>query len=75
MSLYWAPPRATSRYASGGVETVSSGGVVSGNPIAGTGISGGTVDVLSGGAFEFAAVSSGGILNVSSGGAVYYIRV
>ena len=34
---------------SGGVETVSSGGVVSGQHGAGTAISGGTVNVLSGG--------------------------
>ena len=52
---------------SGGVETVSSGGVVSGSAGAGTAISG-TVNVLSGGKFSFADVDRGGHLNVSKGG-------
>ena len=47
----------------GGVETVSSGGVVSGQPGSGTLISG-TVNVLSGGTFTFGLLSNGGKLNV-----------
>ena len=53
----------------GGVENVSSGGVISGAPNSGTGISGGTVNVLSGGSAVFLGVSSGGTLNVSAGAA------
>ena len=59
----------------GGVETVSSGGVVSGLAGSGTAISGGTVNVLSGGAFTFADVDSGGHLNVSKGGIAHDITV
>jgi autotransporter passenger strand-loop-strand repeat protein len=52
----------------GGVETVSSGGVVSGASVTDTTLSGGTVDVLSGGKLTFATVLSGGDLIVSNGG-------
>jgi autotransporter passenger strand-loop-strand repeat protein len=47
---------------------VSSGGVVGGATVSRTIISGGEVDVLSGGRLGFASVFSGGVLNVSSGG-------
>jgi autotransporter passenger strand-loop-strand repeat protein len=53
--------------ASGGVETVSSGGLVTGLVNSGTLVSG-TVYVLSGGKFEVALLSGGGTLNVSAGG-------
>jgi autotransporter passenger strand-loop-strand repeat protein len=58
----------------GGVETVLSGGVVSGSAGAGTAISG-TVNVLSGGKFSFSDVDSGGRLNVSRGGTAHDISV
>jgi autotransporter passenger strand-loop-strand repeat protein len=60
---------------SGGVETVSSGSVVSGTFGSGTAISGGTVNVLSRGAFSFADVDSGGKLSVSKGGTAHNISV
>ena len=59
----------------GGVEKVSSGGVVSGASVADTTLSGGEVDVLSGGKLTFATVSSGGELNVSKGGVAASIVV
>jgi autotransporter passenger strand-loop-strand repeat protein len=48
----------------GGVEMISSGGVDSQSFALGTIVSGGTVDVLSGGEFDLGTVSSGGVLNV-----------
>ena len=60
---------------SDGIETVSSGGVVTGASAARTTISGGEVDVLSGGRLGFATVSSGGVLNISSGGSAANIIV
>ena len=59
----------------GGVETVLSGGVVSGASVADTAISGGTVNVLSGGKLTFATVSSGGDLTISKGGSAASIVV
>jgi autotransporter passenger strand-loop-strand repeat protein len=59
----------------GGVETVSSGGVVSGASVADTTLSGGEVDVLSGGKLTFATVLSGGELTVSKGGSAASIVV
>ena len=41
----------------------------------GTGISGGTIQVLSGGELDHATVSSGGVLTVSSGGTASYLLV
>ncbi|MHC2467869.1 hypothetical protein [Bradyrhizobium embrapense] len=49
----------------GGVETVLSGGLISGSSGAGTGISGGTVNLLAGGSAVFVGVSSGGTFNVA----------
>ncbi|MCC8960436.1 hypothetical protein H8B02_45680, partial [Bradyrhizobium sp. Pear77] len=49
----------------GGVETVLSGGLITGAINSGTGISGGTLNVLAGGSAAFVAVSSGGVLNVA----------
>ena len=60
---------------SGGLETVAAGGVVSGSGVAGTTLSGGEVNVLSGGQLAFATVSSGGELNVSKGGSAADIVV
>src|SRR3984957_10287638 len=59
----------------GGGERVSSGGVVSGATGAGTVISGGTVNVLSGGKLEFADVDSGGKVNVKKGGTAHDLTV
>ncbi|WP_375787265.1 hypothetical protein ACE10Z_06865 [Bradyrhizobium sp. Pha-3] len=58
----------------GGVENVLSGGVVTGAPGLGTGISGGTVNVSSGGALDHLTVSSG-TLNVSAGGTAHDVTV
>ena len=57
----------------GATETVSSGGLVSGQIGSGTGISGGLVNVLSGGEFDFATAYSGGILNISAGATSFNI--
>ena len=57
----------------GGIETILSGGVVTGIPNSGTGISGGTVRVLSGGEFDHGTILSGGVLNVSAGASVHDI--
>lgn len=51
---------------SGGIETVSSGGLISGSPGAGTVILGGTLNVLSGGTAEYFDISRG-VANVSAG--------
>ena len=59
----------------GGVENVLSGGVVTGVTGSGTGISGGTVNVSSGGALDHATVSGGGVLNVASGATAHNIAV
>ncbi|SED91990.1 autotransporter passenger strand-loop-strand repeat-containing protein [Bradyrhizobium erythrophlei] len=58
----------------GGVENVLAGGVVTGVPGSGTGVSGGTVNVLSGGALDHLTVSSG-TLNVSAGGTAHDVTV
>ena len=50
---------------SGGTETVSSGGLISGTPFSGTHIAGGTVNLLAGGSAAYVGVSSGGIFNVA----------
>jgi autotransporter passenger strand-loop-strand repeat protein len=60
---------------SGGVETVLSGGVVSGASVADTTLSGGEVNVRSGGKLAFATVLSGGELIVSKGGSAASIVV
>ncbi|MCP3416203.1 hypothetical protein NLM16_19090 [Bradyrhizobium brasilense] len=49
----------------GGVENVSSGGFISGNNSAGTGVSGGTLNLLAGGSAAYVAVSNGGVFNVA----------
>jgi len=59
----------------GGILTVASGGLVSGTSVSATTISGGKVNVLSGGKLTFATVSSGGELNVSKGGSTASIVV
>jgi autotransporter passenger strand-loop-strand repeat protein len=59
----------------GGLEVISSGGVQTGQSGSGTGISGGTIDVLSGGELDHATVSSGGTLDVSAGGTIHNIAV
>ncbi|MCC8960091.1 AIDA repeat-containing protein, partial [Bradyrhizobium sp. Pear77] len=59
----------------GGIENVFSGGVVTGVTSSGTGISGGTVNVSSGGAIDHTTVSSGGILNVLSGATAHHVAV
>ena len=59
----------------GGIENVLSGGVVTGVTGSGTGISGGTVNVSSGGAIDHATVISGGVLNVTSGATAHNIAV
>jgi autotransporter passenger strand-loop-strand repeat protein len=58
----------------GGTEFVESGGLTSGAPGSGTGISGGTLDVLSGGTAEFFTVSSG-LAIVESGGAADHFTI
>ena len=60
---------------SGGVENISSGGVVGGDSGAGTRLSGGTVNVFAGGAAAFLGVSNGGTLNVLEGGLAVSIGV
>jgi autotransporter passenger strand-loop-strand repeat protein len=67
--------RALQRVLQRSSETVSSGGIVSGATVADTPISGGEVDVLSGGKLTFATVSSGGDLTVSKGGSAASIVV
>ncbi|WP_375778515.1 hypothetical protein ACE103_04785 [Bradyrhizobium sp. ma5] len=59
----------------GGVENVVSGGVVNGAVGSGTAVSGGTVNVLSGGALDHLTVSSGGVFNVAAGGTAHDIAV
>ncbi|WP_342711236.1 hypothetical protein AAFG13_04430 [Bradyrhizobium sp. B124] len=59
----------------GGIENVFSGGVVTGVTGSGTGISGGTVNVSSGGAIDHTTVISGGVLNIKSGAAAHDIAV
>ncbi|WP_375774761.1 AIDA repeat-containing protein [Bradyrhizobium sp. ma5] len=59
----------------GGIENVFSGGVVIGVTGSGTGISGGTVNVSSGGAIDHTTVSSGGMLNVLSGATAHNVSV
>ncbi|MGY3698448.1 autotransporter passenger strand-loop-strand repeat protein [Bradyrhizobium sp. USDA 3240] len=59
----------------GGIENVFSGGVVTGVTGSGTGISGGTVNVSSGGAIDHMTVSSGGMLNVLSGATAHNVSV
>ena len=59
---------------SGGIETVSSGGVVTGASDDSTVIFGGEVDVLSGGAWLRDGVS-GGVLSLASGGSAANIIV
>ncbi|WP_375783092.1 AIDA repeat-containing protein [Bradyrhizobium sp. Pha-3] len=59
----------------GGVENVFSGGVVTGVTGSGTGISGGTVNVSSGGAIDHTTVISGGVLNVLSGATAHNVSV
>ena len=59
----------------GGIENVLSGGVVTGSPTSGTAVSGGTVNVRSGGTFNFAAEFAGGITNLSAGGTAHDINV
>ncbi|TWC06727.1 autotransporter passenger strand-loop-strand repeat protein [Bradyrhizobium macuxiense] len=59
----------------GGVENVLSGGVVTGVTGSGTGISGGTVNVSSGGAIDHTTVSSGGVLNILSGATAHHVAV
>ncbi|WP_299107554.1 hypothetical protein, partial [uncultured Bradyrhizobium sp.] len=59
---------------SGGVENVLSGGVVTGVPGSGTGVSGGTVNVFAGGALDHLTVSSG-TMNVSAGGTAHNVVV
>ncbi|MCS3446158.1 MULTISPECIES: beta strand repeat-containing protein [Bradyrhizobium] len=49
----------------GGVENIEAGGFISGAVGSGTGISGGTVNVLAGGSASYLSVSSGGIFNVA----------
>ncbi len=60
---------------SGSIENISSGGSATGVPNSGTGISGGTLNVLSGGESDHTTVFSGGSLNVSSGGTAYSVTV
>ena len=60
---------------SGGIETVSSGGVVTGAADDSTVIFGGEVDVLSGGKLGFATVFSGGALSLAGGGSAANIIV
>ena len=50
---------------SGGVENVLVGGVIGGASGSGTGVSGGTLNLLAGGSASFVGVSSGGIFNVA----------
>ncbi|MGY3527526.1 AIDA repeat-containing protein [Bradyrhizobium sp. USDA 4452] len=59
----------------GGIENVFSGGVVTGVTGSGTGISGGTVNVSSGGAIDHTTVISGGVLNVRSGATAHNVSV
>ncbi|MBR1315864.1 hypothetical protein JQ562_32880 [Bradyrhizobium sp. AUGA SZCCT0051] len=59
----------------GGVENVFSGGVVNGAVGSGTAVSGGTVNVLSGGALDHLTVSSGGVFNIAAGGTAHDIAV
>ncbi|QOZ34391.1 AIDA repeat-containing protein [Bradyrhizobium sp. CCBAU 53421] len=59
----------------GGIENVFSGGVVTGVTGSGTGISGGTVNVSSGGAIDHTTVISGGVLNVQSGATAHHVAV
>ncbi|MGY3482155.1 autotransporter passenger strand-loop-strand repeat protein [Bradyrhizobium sp. USDA 4011] len=59
----------------GGIENVFSGGVVTGVTGSGTGISGGRVNVSSGGAIDHTTVISGGVLNIASGAAAHDIAV
>ncbi|WP_420971556.1 AIDA repeat-containing protein [Bradyrhizobium sp. B120] len=59
----------------GGIENVFSGGVVTGVTGSGTGISGGTVNVSSGGAIDHTTVISGGVLNVLSGATANHVAV
>ncbi|UGY03026.1 AIDA repeat-containing protein [Bradyrhizobium quebecense] len=59
----------------GGIENVFSGGVVTGVTGSGTGISGGMVNVSSGGAIDHTTVSSGGVLNVMSGATAHHVAV
>jgi len=59
----------------GGLEIVSSGGVAGGAPSSGTGVTGGTVDVLSGGQLSYATVASGGVVNLSSGATANNVTV
>ena len=58
----------------GGTETVSAGGLVSGASGSGTAVSG-LVDVLAGGAFDYATVFAGGVLNLSAGATAFNIGV
>jgi autotransporter passenger strand-loop-strand repeat protein/T5SS/PEP-CTERM-associated repeat protein len=60
---------------SGGVETISGGGVASGVTGSGTSVAGGELDVQSGGTVAFALASSGGVLNLSAGGKAHDITV
>ncbi|SEC02388.1 hypothetical protein [Bradyrhizobium erythrophlei] len=59
----------------GGIENVLSGGVVTGVTGSGTGISGGTVNVSSGGAIDHTTVISGGVLNIKSGATAHNVAV
>ncbi|MHC2251102.1 autotransporter passenger strand-loop-strand repeat protein [Bradyrhizobium embrapense] len=59
----------------GGIENVFYGGVVTGVTGSGTGISGGTVNVSSGGAIDHTTIISGGVLNVRSGATAHNVSV
>jgi autotransporter passenger strand-loop-strand repeat protein len=59
----------------GGVENVSSGGLISGAPGSETYISGGTVNVFSGGSAAHVIVSSGGTLDLSAGATADHLTV
>jgi autotransporter passenger strand-loop-strand repeat protein len=60
---------------SGGVENILSGGVASGVLGSGTAVSGGTVNVLSGGSLAFSTDFAGGVTNVSAGGTADNLHV
>ncbi|WP_063695467.1 hypothetical protein [Bradyrhizobium embrapense] len=59
----------------GGIENVFAGGIVTGVTGSGTGISGGTVNVSSGGAIDHSTVIGGGVLNIASGAVAHDIAV
>jgi autotransporter passenger strand-loop-strand repeat protein len=60
---------------SGGIENVSSGGVATGVPHSGTAVSGGTLNVLSGGALDHSTDFAGGTTEVFAGGTAHNLTV